>query len=287
MEGLRRQKAGLPEQAIALYRAALELTDDPALISEALQGQAHAYRIRCEWDEAADTARRSVRIAEQTGLPDLLAEALNAEAAVHQSRGDFALAIPLYRRILQVAQDVRIRGVALQNLAGVYASQGDLESAERYFHEAYECFERVGYAWGKAHVLNNLGRVALDRGNFAAAEDILERATAVAKQIDDLELLAVVRINQAEALLARGELERAEEAASAAVGHLTTTGNEWRRIEALRLLGDLNVRRGAGETARRFYSAALRVAEAIGAKLEREQLRSRLAALEEGESGKK
>lgn len=279
-EGLRCEKMGLMDEALELYVRAHQEASTPALTSEALRRQSHAYRARCDWDDALRCAREGAEAALRADSPDLVAEALNAEAAVHQTRSDFEPAAAIYEKVLEVGPSVRIRGVVLQNLAGVRAMQGHFDEAEHHLSDALHCFERAGYAWGRAHVLNNLGRLALDRRDFERAEALLAEAEAEAKRVDDHELIAITRINHAEALLERGDLDRAEQTASAAVGHLTSAGNQWRRIECFRLLGDLYLRRDMQETARRFFTSALRVAEELGAPAEAEQLRKRLASLE-------
>ncbi|MGH7464829.1 MAG: tetratricopeptide repeat protein [Longimicrobiales bacterium] len=283
-DGLRYEKAGVPERALACYQAALEATADPALISESLRRQAHVHRTRCEWDLAIDAARRSAAAAETADSADLLAEAWNAEAAVHQSRGNFDAAITLYDRMLAAIPYGGIRGVALQNLAAIYATRGQFDDAERHFQRAYAAFEEAGDRWRMGYVLNNLGRLAFDRGNAAEAEVILQNATLLAREIQDLELLAITRVNYAEALLAQGDHEKAEAEASASLGHFGAAENQWRRIECMRLLGDVSLHRKQTDPARRFFQAALAIAESIGAQVEHQQLLGRLEQLGADES---
>jgi tetratricopeptide (TPR) repeat protein len=279
-EGLRLEKAGLLDRAMERYEAVLARTADQVHTSEALRRQSHVQRTRCSWDEALDAARRSAAAAERAGSPDLLAEALNAEAAVHQSRGDFEAASALYLRMLDLVESGRVRGVALLNLASIRAMQGDLDLAEHELYRALECFEAARYEWGKAFVLNNVGRVELDRGATADAAATLEEAMALAHNADDFDLFSLARLNHAEALLGLGDAAAAEEAASASIGHFTTCGNHWRRIDALRLLGDVGVHRGELEGARRCYIAARDLAERLGARVEHEQVVQRLRDLE-------
>lgn len=278
-DGLRYEKAGMMERALEQYLSALEHARRPELISEALRRQAHVYRVRCDWDLAIDAARRSAAAAQSTQSAVLLAEAWNAEAAVHQSRGDFESAIPLYEQMLDTVPVGRMRGVALQNLAAIYAMQGQGDEAERRFHDAYDAFDAARDTWGMAHVLHNLGCLALDRGDPDTAESTLHEATALAREIQDLELLALAQINRAEALLARGDVEKAELEASASLGHFVAAGNDFRRAECLRVLGDVALGKEQPESARRFYEAALVTADAVGAKVIRQQVATRLAAL--------
>ena len=275
-DGLRLEKAGELERALACYVSALATVTDVETEAEAWRRRAHVHRARCEWPEALKAARRSADLAAQAGADALLAEALNAEAAVHHSRGDFDEALALYQKILQTTSDERIRGIALQNMASVRGMQHDMTAAENFLHAAYECFRTADYAWGKAHVLNNLGRVAFERGRLDEAEEQLQHAIAEAEAVDDRELAALARLNRAEVLLAQGEHDAAEEGAQAALLHFTTAGSAWRRIDCLRLLGDVYIERQALPIAERFYRSALEIAEEIGAKPEREQLLERL-----------
>ena len=275
-EGLRHEKAGALDRALDRYVAALESAADVAEQSEAWRRQAHVRRLRCEWDAALDAAREAANLARAAGLTNDLAEAMNAEAAVHQSRGDYALARELYTQIPEQSTDDRIRGVALQNLASLCAMEGDYPSAEAHFRDALAAFEHAGYEWGRAHVLNNLGRLAFEQGRLDEAAESLLQAIEETKLIDDLDLLALARLNYAEVLLARSVCGEAESLVSASLGHYATTGNQWRRIECLRVLGDLHVCSGMPDTAIKFYTIALQVAEEIGAKPEQTMLRARL-----------
>jgi tetratricopeptide (TPR) repeat protein len=278
-DGLRCEKAGMTERALEHYQSALEHSHDPALISEALRRQAHVYRIRCDWDLAIVAAQDSARAAESARSAELLAEAWNAEAAVYQSRGDFETAIPLYELMLVTVPVGRIRGVALQNLAGIYGTQGRFGEAAHCFEDAYAAFEEAEDRWGMAHVLNNLGGLALDRGELDRAEDTLQRATDLAREIQDLDLLALARLNYAEALLARGDLPKAEIEVSGSLGHFVAAGNQLRRTECLRVLGDIALRQEQIGPARRFYQSGLDTAAAIDARVISEQLAARIAEL--------
>jgi hypothetical protein len=59
------------------------------------------------------------------------------------------------------------------------------------------------------------------------------------------------------------------------------SGNTWRRIESLRLLGDIHVRRSEVETGVACYRQALHLAREIGARPEIELLERRTAEFTE------
>ena len=275
-EGIRREMGGALDDARRMYARACDATDDPDIVAEAWRRLADVHRAQCRWDEALDAARRSAVAAEAAGLRDRVAEAINAEASVHLSRSDFAMATPLFERVLALAEDDRLRGIALQNLGAVAAQSGDLSGAERRFADSYDAFRRAGYTRGEALALNNQGRAALDRGDPLASADLLGQALALARAVQDTDLVALVSLNLAEALAEAGEAEHAEELLSGSLGFFATNGNEWRRVECLRLLGDLLQRRGEGTTAVRCWQQGLDVARRIGARLEEQALAQRL-----------
>lgn len=275
-EGERYEKAGLAAKALAAYQDVRKGTRDGVVRAEAWRREAFIHHASGAWEEALAAARASAAEAGEVGRDELLAEALNAEAAVHFSRGDFDQALPLYTRMLGLTDEPKIRGFALQNMGILYARRRELDRAEQRLEEAYAEFERAEYPSGRAHVLNNHAAMSLDRGEYERAEELAWRAMAVAREVDDLDLLAIATLNHAEALQELGRLEEAESAASIALGQFEISGNRWRRIACLRILGDLHKRRGDNEIAYRFWRRGLELAREIGASLDADQLEDRL-----------
>lgn len=275
-DGERCEKAGLTAKALEAYRRVRDSTEDPVTRAEAWRREAFIHHGRGAWDDALAAAAESGEVAREIGRSDLLAEAMNAEAAVHFSRGQLDEALPLYQRMLDLTDQPRIRGFAYQNMGILYARREEPEQAEERLEAAFREFERAGHAPGKAHVLNNHAAVLLDRREYAQAEELARRAMAVARQVDDLDLLAIATLNRAEALAALGRTDEAESAASVALGQFEVSGNRWRRVACLRILGDLNERLGDLEVARRFWARGLEEAREIGAGLEAAQLEERL-----------
>jgi tetratricopeptide (TPR) repeat protein len=277
--------AGVLDRALECYVQAAAGTADPALAGEALTHQSRIHRCQSEWEPALTTARRAQNLAREAKLDWLLTEAAVAEANVLMCTGEFHPALQLYEQALATTQDPRIRGIALQNIGSIKAQQGNLGAAERSFAESFGCFRRAGYGLGEATALNNQGRVALDRGNAALAEQVLEQAIIAARAVGYTELIAIATVNVAEALLARGELARAEEKVSTALGYFAASGNRWREIECLRLIGTINERLGCLADAVRCYERGLRLAGELGAQNDERILQDCLSRLEAGRGG--
>ena len=279
-EGRRCESHGVLDRALESYSAAAETSTEPALVAEALTHRSRVHRLRCEWEPALEAARRAQETAQGNNLTSLLADALNAEGLVHVCRGEFAEAMKLFNRILDASEEPRQRGIALQNIGTVMAQQGQLGTAERAFTESFGWFRHAGYRLGEAMALNNHARVALDRGNPQLAEQLLEQALVVAREEEYADLIALATVNLAEALDARGLHDKAEEQASTALGYFATSGNRWREIECLRLIGSINERLGDFQNAQRCYKRALGIAEEIGAQQDITIVRDCVARIE-------
>jgi tetratricopeptide (TPR) repeat protein len=286
-EVVRLERAGLLDRALDRLADA-EGRKDPAMAAELLRHRADVQRARCAWDAALADARRSRAVAESAGLTELAAEAMNAEAGVHMSRRAYREAEALLRRMLGMTPAPRIRGIGLQNLGVIAAEAGRLAEARERFSESQQCFEAAGYQRGLAMAMVNEGRIALLEGRSDEAESLCAEAGFIAERDGDLEVAAMAAFNRAEALIRGDRVREAELPASEALGYFTGAGNPWRRMDCLRLFGDLYQRIGEVSTARACYESALQVARSVDTPRDEARLREiidRLGAAAGGGGG--
>jgi len=279
-EGRRYESHGVLDRALECYATAAEESADPAIIAESLTHQSRVYRCQSEWECALVAARRAQEIARLAGLVALSSEAIIAEANVLMCRGDFTEALALFNQVLATTDTPRVRGIALQNIGSIQWQLGQLAAAELALAESFGCFHRAGYQLGEAIALNNHGRITLDRGNTELAQQLLEQALTAARATEDPELVALVTLNYAETLNARGDHVRAADEASTALGFFSTSGNRWREVECLRLIGGINEQLGDYPDAVRCYQRALDIAQEIGARQDITIVRDCLARVE-------
>lgn len=279
-EGVRAERAGAFERALELFHSAASKTDDPVIKAMAFTRVADVQRERCEWDAAIETATAARQLAESAGAANVAYEARIAVANVHMCRGDFESAEPLFAEIAALAEDRRIRGIALQNLGSMYAQRGNRPAAECAFSDSLHAFEQAGYTRGEAIALNNLGRLALDAGQCDIARNILNRALMHARDVEDSDLAALVSLNLAWALCERGDMDRSQDLAMAALGYFSDCNNRWREIECFRLIGIINQKCEDYSNARRCYELALNLAEQIGSDREIAVTRDHLSTLD-------
>jgi tetratricopeptide (TPR) repeat protein len=278
-EGRRYEAAGSHERAFSRYAAAADRADNPAALSEAIRRKSDIYRIRAEYSEATAAALEAERIAEESGLKDLVAEAVNAQGAISMQRGDRPQAEKYVRRTLDISSHPRVRGLAWQNLGIIAAEAGDPEQAATRFKDAYEACKEADYERGMLIALLNYARAVFDQGKAEVAERLLHEAEILAINMMDLDMSHVAALNRAEAMITRGAYDEAETLISAALGYYGNTGNPFRRLDALRLLGDISRMRGTEQQAKMFYEAARDIAKNIDANFELDQLTRRLDTL--------
>lgn len=279
-EGVRAERAGALDRALEQFQAAADSASDAARKAQAMTHVADVLRGRCEWDSALAAATEARKLAESVDNDVLAFEAQIAEANVHMCRGRFEAAEPCFAEIAATTKDPRIRGIALQNLGSMYAQRGNRPAAECAFTDSLSAFEEAGYQRGEAIALNNLGRLALDHGQCDIAHGILGRALSLARDVEDSELAALASVNLAWALCERGDMDRSQDLAMAALGYFSDCNNRWREIECFRLIGIINEKNEDAANARRCYELALDIAEQIGSEREMETTRRHLTSLE-------
>lgn len=283
-DGVRAERAGALDRALDAYRTVCQTSTDPDLCAQAFTHEADVRRAQCDWEGATAAARKAQGIAWDADLAERYLESLNAEANILSARGRYHEARPILERVVTGTVDPRLRGIALQNLGTILAQSGQRGAAERSFAESLGNFHKAGYDRGECIALNNLGRLALDSGEHARARPLLERAFRIARQLEDLDLAALVGLNLGWSLLEAGDLDHAQDHAMAALGYFAGCENRWREIECFRLIGDINARSEDYANAERCYSIALTFAEQIDCAPEARATRERLAELARAKS---
>lgn len=280
--GIRHERGGMPDRALHCYEEALACATSPAHQAEALRRIADVHRTRGLWTEALAAAQRSAAVAAAADLRELRTEALNAEGNVHLVRGDSAAARPIFVQALAGTTDDRLRGILLQNLGTCAAREGDGATAQELFTASLACFRDAGYQRGVLIALNNVAAATIEFGDAAAALPLLAEAGELARALEDLDLLLLTVVCEAEALGKVGRPAEAEHRLGEALGFFSTAGNGVRRAECLLVLGDIHRAQPGeehAETARRCYEVAARLGAELGAARVEARAAAGLAAL--------
>lgn len=195
------------------------------------------YYLREQADEVLPCADRAAAhwLTAEAGARER-AFALHLRGLGHQLKKEYPVAIAdsrealeLHRTLSKESEDVAI---ALNNLAEAERLSGHLDDAERDYREALRVARAVGYAEGVAYITGNLALLALDRGDWAAAELLGREALSLSEAVGRQEMIAEDCRLTAKALERQGKKDEALPHAQRAVDIFTRLGSP--RLEIAR-----------------------------------------------------
>jgi tetratricopeptide (TPR) repeat protein len=238
--GFRFEQAGSHERALDAYRDALAARPTPVERAEAHLRTARVYRGLSDWERSREESTLAVKLANEIGADDLAAEAMNVEMGALQIRGFIDEAETVGLEALRRAKTARVRGITLQNLGRGAAERRDFAASDKYFQESVDAFRAANYDLGLAVALTNAAKSALDRGDAARALQIGDEAITLTRRVNALTVLLTAVQNQAAAFVAIGELDAAESLLTEALGHFTSARDLIRQAECLEIMGQMS-----------------------------------------------
>ena len=160
--------------------------------------------------------------------------------------------------------DLRVEANAIGALANVSADRGDLGAAREYHTQSLAIRERIGDTRGAAADLNNLGLLAQELGDLEEARRWFEAALAINRRDGRDEIAATNLVNLAGLASLAGDFARAESLYEDALAAWRAKEMWAETAEALRGLGQLEMRRGNYPAARKSLREAVRILERTG-----------------------
>jgi tetratricopeptide (TPR) repeat protein len=88
-------------------------------------------------------------------------------------------------------------------------SQGKLSEADQALQRSLELYRKLDDDWGQGHSLNDLGEVAIDKGNFEQAFTNFDSARRLFEKLNHRDGLTAVMVNRGRALLDQGQSSQA------------------------------------------------------------------------------
>ncbi|HZT71712.1 MAG TPA: tetratricopeptide repeat protein [Terriglobia bacterium] len=175
---------------------------------------------------------------------------------------------------------------ALNDLAGIYFQQGDLQKAETMWAEAGKVFSQIGSMDGYAPTLNNIGDVRLARGDLQSARIYLNEALRGYLEVEDKDGIALVHIDLGNVDWLQGKLSSAEQRYSNAKAIASSIRDYSALAYAAIGMGEVQLDREDFANARKHFEESLALREKTGSKLAIAESKVALArlALEEGKA---
>lgn len=225
-----------------------------------------------------DDVERAVQLYNELLAADdgasLRADALEGLGHVAFRRGDAREAIRLFEAALELTgQEESERPSLADNLGRAYASLGELAPALAIFERCLEAFRRRGDTLQAVRFAVLLGYALVDSGNFARAEQVIGRALADAKELDDPVARARLYWSQFKLRGEQGDFEEAHHYASLALATLEATEHSWFIARAHQGIAHIELDRGHAEDALTHLKAGWPLIEASGSPVDKAYFR--------------
>ena len=249
-------QTGRIEESVSLYKEAVERTrrgrhaegisNATQALARVLEGLGRSDEALPYWEEAAEWFGRMEKVDRQAHSQSRVAailegtgkaqEALAAWGKAHQLAGEanqddleiesltalarltrehlgtVRLAVPYYEGALDIARRKGWKekeGIILNSLGVVAWEAGDFEAAVLHYASSVQCFEGAGRPTALGHAMNSLGQALRAQGRLDEALETLEKALTLHREAGNQQLEGYALSALGDTFLDRGEPERA------------------------------------------------------------------------------
>ncbi len=197
-----------------------------------------------------------------------VARVLNGLGWIHYVRGHFDQARAACEASLTYARssDALSELAAAENLlGGIYFRQSEWKSALHHTTRAMILREQMGYTWGVASTLANLGVLAVAAGHWGKARSFFERSLALRQEMGDAEGIALAHNNLGSLARDQGDLDLAEYHFKESLAVSKPFNIAFHVANSGLGLAHVLLLKGETEAAQQALTASLNQARAIGA----------------------
>jgi tetratricopeptide (TPR) repeat protein len=131
---------------------------------------------------ASELASKALEIGKSLKEPTLLTSAYQVLATIYYTMGDLPRAEEMYAESLRAAEqfggpdDLAVVAVAYHNYGLTLLERGDIEGADKKIRAALEINKKIGRLHGIGRASRTLGGIAIKRGDWKSAYDLLSGA---------------------------------------------------------------------------------------------------------------
>ena len=269
--GLAYHYTGDPPKAIAILNTALREashSNATAHLGAIYVALARVYRSINEYTIARDYAQSALEHYRRNGDWRGLAEAYFGIALAELFEGKYEPALQTFEQALKLVGDnpaPYLLGKIHTNMAGAFWFLKRTQEGIRCLEKAIGYYERTEHKANAADGYNNLGMNLILVGEWARAEDALNRALALTSEIDQQDAKVPMVLDSLGQLhMLRGEFTEGQTLLRRAVSLATEHGNKWYARQALCTLGRCHLGMNAVDEALECGHEALGLAEVIG-----------------------
>ncbi len=257
-------------KAIAMLQATLReyAESGAANLGPIYAALSRTYRSISEYPIARDFAQRALESFRQSGEWRGLADSYFGVGVADIHEGNYESGLENLEQALKLIGDrpaAHLLGRTYANMAGACWFLKRPQEGIDHLKKAITYYERTDHKTNAADGYNNLGINLILIGQWDRAQEALERALSLAKEVDERGAkVPMILDSLGELHMLRGDLDTAKEYLTQAVALANENGNKWYAAQALRTLGRCCVAREDPATALENAKEALALAEQIG-----------------------
>ena len=223
---------------------------------------------RGQQEEAQRLAEEALQMGWELTHNNVLGRAYNLLGHLARLRGASETALQQFLAGLDLYEQAgNVHGTAMTHnqIANAYFGLGQWREANTHYQMAQQMFQRIGDVYNRAFAENNLGQLALYRGQPEQALGLYQSVLGTFQQSGkSLYVLGVIEMNLGATYVKLGQPEQAE-------SHLQTAANYFMQAEVRDFLPELHrhkalMRLGAGQSEAALQEAqtAVRLAQELG-----------------------
>ena len=257
-------------KAIAMLQSTLRDYQDTgaANLGPIYAALSRTYRSISEYPIARDFAQRALESFRQSGEWRGLAESYFGVGVADIHEGNYESGLENLEQALKLIGDrpaAYVLGRTYANMAGACWFLKRPQEGIDHLKKAITYYERTDHKTNAADGYNNLGINLILIGQWDRAQEALERAFSLAKEVDERGgKVPMILDSLGELHMLRGDLDMAKEYLTQAVALATENGNKWYAGQALRTLGRCYLAIGDPANGLAKAKEALALAEQIG-----------------------
>ncbi|MDQ3907382.1 MAG: tetratricopeptide repeat protein, partial [Acidobacteriota bacterium] len=269
--GLAYYYTGDHPKSIAILNASLREAEESgtsAQLGALYMALSRVYRHISEYPIALGHSERALEHFRNTGDWRGMAEAYYGIALADTYEGRYEPALENYEQALKLIGDrpaSYLLGKTYANMAGACWFLKRPHDGIRYLEKAIDYYERTDHKGNAALGYNNLGINLMLVGDWRRADEVLQRALALATEIDEQGAkVPMILDSLGELQLLRGNFSESLNNLTRAVELATSHGNKWYSGQALRTRARCRLALDEPARALEDARAALELAERIG-----------------------
>ena len=194
-----------------------------------LNGIGNVYKYLNDGDQAEKYFRQSLAIDEKIGNELGQSMNWNTIGTIYEYRKQYDSAYVMYNRGLEHNNKSGSKngaGICYNRLAQLAELQGKPDEAEKYYLKAFDVLTKSKDDWNLAKTTCNLGRIYIDKGEFAKGKSLLEESERLVAGNSSYGHLHDIHANLAELYERQGQYKKANDELKLCVAYRDSSFNQ-------------------------------------------------------------